>query len=340
MRFSLALALAGTLLTSPFSAEAQGDAQRHILDAGINLGWAAGIVATDGRVTAANAAEVGEDLARARAHVAAFRAQVSDPPYHPERFAAIERQIDELARRIGALEPGEATRELGLIRRHFRDALRVFLSARTGRLEQTGTCDSATLEVGFLFGQGHTAIQRGNVSLERSARGAMTRAIADGEASAQRLACPFAGATFRALPMMSSQTPDTYRVSLPRIQAAVPTTTPATTPANATRPANEGVPLPGRWSGWGRIELRPTPNGLEGTYSDTYSRTPGGIVLVRSGGRWTGTWEEARIGRRGRLLEVHVSPDGRRIHGRYDITETGGRRQYGVREFEWTYAGE
>ncbi len=339
-----------TLLTTlglPALAAAQGDAQRHILDAGINLGWAVGIVQSDGGVTAANQAEIGGDLARARAHVAALRQQVSSPPYDRSRFSAVERQIGQLANRIGGMGQGEATQQLHQVRANLRDALRVFLSARTGRLEQSPTCDSAILDVGFYFGQGHTSSQRGNTAGERRARDYLRRAIDAGEASSRRLACPFGGAGYRGLPMMSTPTPPAYAQSLPRAQQITAPGTggggaTATPPAPPTAvPAAGGGPQAGRWSGggWGTVELRATAAGLEGTYTGTYSGGLGRIVLRRAGGTWTGTWEEPQIGRAGRFLDITVSPDGRRMSGRYDTTAAGGQRQHGVRTFAWTHAG-
>ncbi len=214
------IALSLALLSSWVQPAAAQDGQRHILDAGINLGWAAGIVESDGGVTPSNQAEVGGDLARAREHVAALRGQVASPPYDRSHLTAIEQQLGRLAGRIGGMPQGEATRELYQIRRNFRDALRVILSAQTGRLQRAGTCDASILDVGFYFGLGHTAIQRGNSDVARRARDSMGRAIADGERVQRRLVCPFDAGAYRGLPMMGEQTEETYRRSLPRAQQA------------------------------------------------------------------------------------------------------------------------
>ena len=48
-------------LLVPNMGHAQNAAQGHILDAGINLGWAVGIIESSGGVSAASVTEIGED---------------------------------------------------------------------------------------------------------------------------------------------------------------------------------------------------------------------------------------------------------------------------------------
>lgn len=219
MRFRPAAVLLSVLASFPALAFAQEPGQGHALDAGINLGWAAGIVASDGGVTPANAVELGGDLTRAQEHVAAFRALLSVPPYDPAPFVAVERAIARLSSRIGGMGRAEAAREIAQIHGNLRSALSVFLSARTRRLVASPTCDSAILDVGFHFGEGQTSIQRGDAAGERRARDRLRRAIESGEQAARRLGCPFAGAAYRGLPMMTSPSADSYERALPTAQA-------------------------------------------------------------------------------------------------------------------------
>ena len=201
-------------------AAAQGEAQLHILNAGINIGWAAGIVEAEAGVNSGNQAEVDQDLVRARDHVAALRELIASPPYETSSLRRVERLIDQTRQRLGGLSQGRAAQELYRLRRALRDALRVFLSARTGRLQQGATCDSAIVSVGFYFGQGHTLIQRGKQAEERRARRNLNRAIGTGERAAQGRHCTFAADTYRGLPMMSHPSGNSYGQSLTVAQRA------------------------------------------------------------------------------------------------------------------------
>jgi hypothetical protein len=96
----------------------------------------------------------------------------------------------------------------------------------------------------------------------------------------------------------------------------------------------------GIWSGWGTMTLLSTATGYNGTYSDTYVKSsPGEIRLLRkASGTWMGTWEEPSIGRKGILYDISISADGKRISGKYDTTQDGGKGNWQKgRSFKWTY---
>lgn len=332
-RLHWVVALAVSLSASGAKAQ-DATAMLHIVNAGINLGWVDGIVASEG-YTAANASQIGADLTRASSHVSALQSWIASPPYDRNAFVRVNRHIGRLSSEMGGLSQSALRRQLTQILSELRSSLDVFLDARTNRSSVAPTCEGAMVRVGFAFGQAHTAIQRGNATGERRARQELQRAIRAGDSASQRLGCAFAGTAIRAIPALSSQTPATYDASLAPVQAAA---TASSRGGPATPPAAPQPPRPGTWRGWGNMTLRASGSGAQGTYDDTYESGQGRFRLERSGAGWSGTWEEPNIGRRGRLFRVTVSPDGRTITGRYDVTADGGRgnttRDSG---FRWTF---
>lgn len=332
------LALLGAVYAPTVDAQA---AQQHILDAGINLGWATGVVEGDRGVNAANATEVGEHLARAAAHIAAFRAMVSNPPYNPQTFQNVEREINRLASQIGGMSSGRATQALYQIRSRFRTALSVILSARTGRVQRRGNCDSALSDVGFYFGQGQTLAQRGNTAQARRARDYIRRAIDAGEHSAQSVPCRFDAAGLRAMPMIANpEDPAAFARSLPVAQrvanggapVAAPTPTPPTaTPPTAAPPtAAPPTAAPERATnvrpdfscGWqstyGTIRFD------EGYYGGSRNKQLRGS-LRREGGQWVWRGEWIQGSRRGSVVFRFES--GTRFRGEW--TEPAREREGG-----------
>lgn len=327
---SLVWALGATAEAQP----ADALARLHIVNAGINLGWVNGIVQTDGGLTAANQAEIATDLANASAAISALIPLISSPPYDTAPFVAVNRQILMYSTRLGTLSSAQAAREIAQIQRNLRSALAVYLDARSRRVVAQPNCDAALFAAGYHFGTGQTAINRGNVALERRARGQLGLAIQSGERAAQRLACPFPGAALRALSMMRTPTPASYAGARPRVQAAAQRA--ASRPAAA--PASPGVsvapsspphrpqvgrapsvpvrPAPSRpaatparpdlscaWSSrWGAIHWG------EGWYGARHKTLRGQLRL--EGGRWVyrGQWGRTNSSRSGTVVFTFDSP--------------------------------
>lgn len=108
-----------------------------------------------------------------------------------------------------------------------------------------------------------------------------------------------------------------------------------TSPANPTYAIRSGY-----WSGWGSTTLMPDRGGFKGTYSDTYVKSEKGVISLRPGsnGTWTGTWGEPAIGRSGTLYDIRISADGKRISGKYDVTQTGSKGgKVSGQSFTWTW---
>lgn len=317
------------------TAEAQAPdalARLHILNAGINLGWVNGILETEGGLTPANQPEIATDLANAAAAISALVPLISSPPYDTRPFVAVNERILRFANGLGAMSRAQALREIAQIRASMRTALAVYLDARTRRVVAQSNCDAALFDVGYHFGTGNTAIQRGNTSLERRARGQLSEAIAGGERAARRLACYFPGGALRSLPVMSAPSPSTYRRARPRLQAmararagslaspggpsAAPPARPATggvharpVPAPAPAPSPPPAGAAGRpdlscaWSSrWGAIHWG------EGWYGARNKTLRG--QLRREGGRWVyrGTWGRTDSSRTGTVVFTFDSP--------------------------------
>ncbi len=303
---------------------AQNAAQRHILDAGINLGWAVGIIDSDNGVTAGAAAEIGDDLERAAAHIRALRAMVASPPYDRSSFEAVERAIGELATRIGGMARNAAIRDLSQIRHNFRSALSVYLSARTGRLTRGVTCDSAYADVGFSFGQAHTASQRGNARYAQQAIRRLQQAAGVGRNANHNLHCGFNADAVLALPVVSNPTsPEAYATALPRLQvaaggAAGPAATPAATPATTTSGSRPNLRCPWR-TNFGAVRFDENRYGHRGTLRGNLTQENGAWV-------WRGRWGLSNGSREGEAVFRFTSPT--RFEGEWS--------ERGTRRGEWT----
>lgn len=97
----------------------------------------------------------------------------------------------------------------------------------------------------------------------------------------------------------------------------------------------------GHWNGWGKMTITGGGNSATGTYSDTYDKSKLGKIKLSKDlkGKWTGTWEEPAIGRKGILYDITISTNGKRISGKYDVTADGGKGNLleGV-NFDWTFS--
>ena len=329
---SLVVVVASLIWTLGATAQAQPAdpiARLHIVNAGINLGWVNGILETEGGLTAANQPEIATDLANASAAITALIPLISSPPYDTRPLVAVNRMILRFSTELGNLSRRRALRDLAQIHASLRTALAVYYDARTRRVVAQSNCDAALFSAGYHFGTGHTAINRGNAALERPARSGLGRAIQSGERAAQRLACPFPGASLRALPMMSSQTPTTYATARPLIQTAAQAVTGGPTPGGGSSASSTGAgvtiapgggppdrPAPSRpaatptrpdlscaWSSrWGDIHWD------EGWYGARHKTIRGQLRL--EGGRWVyrGTWGRTNSSRTGSVVLTFDSP--------------------------------
>lgn len=96
----------------------------------------------------------------------------------------------------------------------------------------------------------------------------------------------------------------------------------------------------GSWSGWGGMTLTGGSASAKGTYSDTYDKSKGVFEIKRVDGKWSGTWGEPSIGRKGLLYDIQVSTDGKSISGKYNVTSDGGKgNKVKDQSFKWTYSG-
>lgn len=321
------------LLALPTASAAQSLERLHILNAGINLGWVSGIVETEG-VTPANIAEIGIDLANATAAISALVPLIADPPYDSSTFVEVNKSIAELSARIGGMTKTQAEAEIGRIQSRMTSALRVFLSGRTGTLQIGGTCDSATFEAAYHFGRGHTAIQRGNLALERSARQTYFHRVHTGREIAASNPCEFPSDAYLSAPFLPDPTPATYAATLAVIQtvavsgdlpagvAVSPATSVVTvTPGASALPSGESASGGNDWvlGAWSYVN---NP-GKGGEFRDVHTFLPGG-EMEPSGGRWRVadgtlivTWPNgytnryAISGGTGSLRGVTVAPNGR-----------------------------
>ena len=321
-------------LCSAQNASAQSPARLQIMNAGINLGWTSGIIETEG-VTAENITEIGANLANATNAITALVPLIEVPPYDTDAFVKVNVELNLLSGKIGGMPRDKAAHEISAIYLRLQSALRVYYSARTSKLTKGGTCDASTLDVGYYFGQGHTSLQRGNLTLERKSRGSMMSSIHTGAKVAKSLPCVFPSDEYLSAPVLDKPSVITYAESLAVIQnvaengtlptgvaldpaekiptAVAPssapmtplTTNPPSPPSdNKTPPASTARPdLSKPWSSsWGSIHWD------EGYYSTKTKTLTGKLVKINE--RWVffGRWGRSDSDRSGQVMFTFKSP--------------------------------
>ncbi len=319
------------IILSSQDASAQDPARLQIMNAGINLGWTSGIIETEG-VTAENIDQIGANLANATAAITALVPLIASPPYDTDSFVKVNEEINRLSGKIGGMPRDKAAHEISAIYRRLQSALRVYLSARTRKLTQGGTCDASTLDVGYYFGRGHTALQRGNLTLERKSRETMMHSIHTGAEIAKSRPCVFPSDQYLSAPVLDTPTVATYASSLTVIQnvaavgtlpagvaldpavkiptAVAPSSVPTTTLTTSPPPDNGKTPRPvvrpdlsKPWSStWGNIHWGEN-------YYGTKSKTLTG-KLVKINNRWVffGRWGRTSSDRSGQVMFTFTSP--------------------------------
>lgn len=86
----------------------------------------------------------------------------------------------------------------------------------------------------------------------------------------------------------------------------------------------DGANQPSRNDDWGEVNLKATPAGYIGTYSDTFNRQLGSVTFRSTdGGRLEGLWWESDLKRYGSWV-LEVSEDGRTIRVDWKALSEGG----------------
>lgn len=238
------------------------DVQRHILDAGINLGWAEAVIESQG-VTAANVEYLEGCMTRAAAHIEAMKSLIG-PPYTSIDFAPLQKDILEWSGKTAGLgSAGQANYVKNLFGR-FTQLLSVWLDGRTNSLVDGVNCDVSFAAVGYHFGRANIAAIYSETADLRYRIQDMQTAINTGLGQVSRKLCGFgAEGDWKAVTIFTTgPSPETFAASLGQIQAIALGATGALAGNTPPNPVDSGsTPTMalwnGRWRNFGDVGLGP-----------------------------------------------------------------------------------
>lgn len=180
-------------------------AQRQILDASINMGWATETLARDGRA-ATTIGDVASAMGLAQAHIRALVGELR-APYGNLDFSVVLQRLADWDRATAASDAAAATRYVQQTYDRFRETLTVYFDARTQRLVRDSNCDVFFAEVGFHFGRAHISALRNDAAAREGHLGSMRQAIRAGLQQDQLKLCGFGvPADWDLLPVLSGDT--------------------------------------------------------------------------------------------------------------------------------------
>ncbi len=179
--------------------------QEHILNAAINLGWVAGVIEYQG-ITPENIGYLSNRMNDAAAHVMEI-AYLLEPPYTGIDLSGILDSIYYWASRTSSMNRSHVVAYISNVYADLRQAMSIYLDARTQRLVWDSTCDSQYAAVGFFFGRANIAGISGDMSGLNSHISSMRQAIQVGVRENELKLCGFGyEPDWRALTIFSGDT--------------------------------------------------------------------------------------------------------------------------------------
>lgn len=237
--------------------------QRHILDTGINLGWAEAVLESQG-ITPDNVAYLRGCMTRASAHIEAVKSLLPAPYAASIDLAPLQADILAWETKTGGQgSVAQASYVANLLGR-FVQTLSVWLDARTNSLVGGGNCDTAFALAGYHFGRASIASNFGEEANLRYRLADLRAAISTGLAQNERKKCGFATSPeWEALTIFTTATtPVSFNTSREQIQALALAATGS--PAGVSDPGAAGSAVTatmalwnGRWRNFGDVGLGP-----------------------------------------------------------------------------------
>jgi hypothetical protein len=193
-------------------------AQRHILDASINMGWATETLARDGRA-ATTIGDVARAMELAQAHIRALVDELR-APYGDLDFSVVLQRLADWDRATAGSDAAAAARYVQQTYDRFRETLTVYFDARTQGLVRDSNCDVFFAEVGFHFGRAHISALRADAAAREGHLGNMRQAIRGGLQQDQLKLCGFGvPADWNLLPVLAGDvSANGFGVTLPYLQ--------------------------------------------------------------------------------------------------------------------------
>lgn len=324
-RIIATLMLFGCLSVAPATLSAN-EFDYHILNAGINLGWAEATVQLLG-VNAGTTPYLTGVLSNATAHLSAAQSLIDGTMWEFIQLPSVNPEIARFLTFTSGWTQGQQVNYIKSVISKLNAKLAQYNSE--GSFQSGPTCQSNLLHVGYHFGRAHIGAYVGNQGYQNSAHGSYTNSINNGLRTAPSRKCDFATlAEWKALPFTPPITVEDYGVVLYPMQVLVwklgdfldPPPPPAP-PSLPPLPSDFSVTsFAGRWNTtWRTMEISISGTRVTGRYDYQNGRIEGVVRGNVIEGRW---YQDNRP--QGGSFRFELSADGKSFSGNWNYAGDSG----------------